>query len=394
MTEKKLSTLVINQVESLDVYNKLKAQGKINTDELYMISGEADQVSGIKGDKETTYRTGNVNLTPEDIGALPDTTEIPTKVSELENDSGYAKSADLATVAKTGSYVNLSDTPYISNEQISIKFRNNQGGTSTKVFTLNQASAATIDIYNPTKLSEFENDSGFLTEHQSLVDYAKTADLAKVATSGSYNDLTNKPTIGDGEISISYRNSTGGTTSNRFTLNDTMAHKIDIYTPTKLSEFTNDTNYATQDYVDQEVNTVKEAIPTKVSDLENDEELYINITGTNDTYTADKTFEEINAAFNNKRIYILFNGVIFFLVARNGQAFVFECRSQATVTRIMITINNDTVLSTFSLQTSNLVNTIDSTSTVNAYPSAKAVYDFVQNNNTSTTIITWSENVE
>ena len=34
-----------------------------------------------------------------------------------------------------------------------------------------------------------------MTEHQSLTGYAKTADLAKVATSGSYNDLSNKPTI-------------------------------------------------------------------------------------------------------------------------------------------------------------------------------------------------------
>ena len=37
--------------------------------------------------------------------------------------------------------------------------------------------------------------SQYLTEHQSLNGYAKTADLATVATSGSYNDLVNKPTI-------------------------------------------------------------------------------------------------------------------------------------------------------------------------------------------------------
>jgi hypothetical protein len=45
-------------------------------------------------------------------------------------------------------------------------------------------------------------DSKFLTEHQSLEDYAtkaelelkaNSADLAAVATSGSYNDLSNKP---------------------------------------------------------------------------------------------------------------------------------------------------------------------------------------------------------
>ena len=46
----------------------------------------------------------------------------------------------------------------------------------------------------PTKVSAFENDKGYLTEHQSLAGYAKTAELATVATSGSYNDLTDKPT--------------------------------------------------------------------------------------------------------------------------------------------------------------------------------------------------------
>ena len=37
--------------------------------------------------------------------------------------------------------------------------------------------------------------SQYLTEHQSLTGYAKTADLSTVATSGSYNDLSDKPTI-------------------------------------------------------------------------------------------------------------------------------------------------------------------------------------------------------
>lgn len=126
MTEKKLSTLVINQVESIDVYNLLKTQGKINQDELYLISGEPDTITGVKGNKETTYRTGNINLTPADIGALPDDTEIPVV---------------------------------------------------------------------PTNIGAFENDAGYLTQHQSLTDYPKKTELANVATSGDYTDLINTPTI-------------------------------------------------------------------------------------------------------------------------------------------------------------------------------------------------------
>ena len=47
----------------------------------------------------------------------------------------------------------------------------------------------------PTKVSEFENDAGYLIQHQDISGKANSADLATVATSGSYNDLLNKPFI-------------------------------------------------------------------------------------------------------------------------------------------------------------------------------------------------------
>lgn len=56
----------------------------------------------------------------------------------------------------------------------------------------------------PTKVSQLTNDSGYLTSIPSeyvteselnAKNYATTSSLAKVATSGSYNDLSNKPTI-------------------------------------------------------------------------------------------------------------------------------------------------------------------------------------------------------
>lgn len=52
----------------------------------------------------------------------------------------------------------------------------------------------------PTKTSDLINDSGFLTAHQDISGKANTADLATVATSGSYNDLINKPTIPAAQI--------------------------------------------------------------------------------------------------------------------------------------------------------------------------------------------------
>ena len=102
-TSKQISSLKINKVPSEAIYAKMVAQNLINDDELYLISGEADAITGVKGNKETTYRTGNINLTPADIGALPDTTEIPSKTSQLTNDSGFITDTEFADkVSKSG----------------------------------------------------------------------------------------------------------------------------------------------------------------------------------------------------------------------------------------------------------------------------------------------------
>lgn len=47
----------------------------------------------------------------------------------------------------------------------------------------------------PTNISSFTNDVGYLTQHQDISGKADMVDLAAVATSGDYDDLTNKPTI-------------------------------------------------------------------------------------------------------------------------------------------------------------------------------------------------------
>lgn len=56
------------------------------------ISGTFVPVTGVKGSSESSYRTGNVNLTAEDVGALPESTSIPSKTSDLTNDSGFLTS--------------------------------------------------------------------------------------------------------------------------------------------------------------------------------------------------------------------------------------------------------------------------------------------------------------
>ncbi len=93
--------------------------------------------------------------------------------------------------------------------------------------TLNELSAALND------------DANFAsTVTTALAAKADSADLATVATSGSYNDLSNKPTINDSTITIQKNGSLVGT----FTVNGS-AKTINIPVPTKTSDLTNDSNF-------------------------------------------------------------------------------------------------------------------------------------------------------
>ncbi len=64
---------------------------------------------------------------------------------------------------------------------------------STALNDLNTRLSGIENTTIPTKTSDLTNDSGFLTSHQDISGKANTADLATVATSGSYNDLSDKP---------------------------------------------------------------------------------------------------------------------------------------------------------------------------------------------------------
>lgn len=76
----------------------------------------------------------------------------------------------------------------------------------------------------PTNISAFANDSGYLTTHQDLSTYALKTELF----SGSYNDLTDVPVL-----VVSYND-----------LTDTPTIPT---VPTNVSEFTNDSGYLTDD---------------------------------------------------------------------------------------------------------------------------------------------------
>ena len=182
---------------------------------------------------------------------------VPTKTSELQNDSGFLTSAPVASVnGETGTvivksiqdsntnsimyklwvgskeqydaietkdeetlyYIKKDGTPIDIYELLDKKQDKLTVGTGISIVVDSEAGTSTINntmpnvqsdwnatdglsvILNkptiPTKNSQLENDSDYVTLTELAEEgYAKDSELSAVAKSGSYNDLTNKPTI-------------------------------------------------------------------------------------------------------------------------------------------------------------------------------------------------------
>jgi hypothetical protein len=114
---------------------------------------------------QPTVPTKTSDLT-NDSGFIT-SSDLPTKTSDLTNDgadgtSTYVEANELATVATSGSYNDLSNKPTIPTvNDATLTIQKN--GTSVATFTANSATATTANITVPTATSELTNDSGFIT---------------------------------------------------------------------------------------------------------------------------------------------------------------------------------------------------------------------------------------
>lgn len=253
-----------------------------------------DGINGTNGKDGTNGADGKTPVKGVDYFTQAEIQQVENNAAAKVDLSDYAKSADLSTVATSGSYEDLTNKPTIPDAyELPIASATTLGGVKvgsglditngvlsatgggvadavdwSKVQNKpNFADVATSGNYNdlsnkptipsveglaseayvnekvaaivipevPTKVSELENDKGYLTEHQSLAEYAKTADLAQIAKTGSYNDLADKPTIP----------STTGLASTKY-VDDKVGGIVIPEVPTKISAFENDSRYVTE----------------------------------------------------------------------------------------------------------------------------------------------------
>ena len=174
----------------------------------------------------------------QDISGKADKTEIPTRTSQLTNDSDFA-----------------------TNSSVDEKIANaNIGGTVDLT-----SYAKKTDL--PTKTSQLTNDSGFITEHQ---DISNKADKSEIPTKTSQlaNDNNFISSIPSEYITETELESKGYLTEHQSL--DNYALKSEIPTvPTKISQLQNDSNFISsipEEYVtEQELNNKGLATETFVT---------------------------------------------------------------------------------------------------------------------------------
>lgn len=109
-------------------------------------------------------KDGNVTLDAEDVGALPDDTVIPSKTSDLQNDSGFISTETDPTVP---SWAKASSKPsYTASEVGAVPTSRTVNGkalSSNITLTASDVSALPSSTSIPSKTSDLTNDSGFLT---------------------------------------------------------------------------------------------------------------------------------------------------------------------------------------------------------------------------------------
>lgn len=182
-------------------------------------------------------------------------------VAQLVNSAGQAANAAATAAANAANTaaqkVNVAQGPTYANKAVITNSSGNittgeiaTGMIATGAVTsakIADATIATGDIADSAVTSAKIADGTIVNADiasTAAIATSKISGLATVATSGSYTDLTNQPTIptvNNATLTIQKNGTAVGT----FTANASANKAVNITVPTKTSQLTNDSNYAT-----------------------------------------------------------------------------------------------------------------------------------------------------
>ena len=253
---------------------------------------------------------------------------IPTSASQLTNDSGYITSSALNGYA-TEAYVTAA-----TNDMATKTWVGQQGYLTQHQDISGKQDVSGMTAY--TETSAFTAHTADTTVHVTANE--KSAWNAKSDFSGSYNDLTDKPTLFSG----SYNDLTDKPTI-----------------PSKTSDLTNDSNFATSAYVDTKLsisdfNTYSGTVNTAIGNKANSSDVYTK------SQTSGAT--EISTALNAKLDTTAYTPT--------DLSNYYQKSETSGATQIADALSGK-------VDSSSVVTAVTSASTDNEIPTAKAVYDAI-----------------
>lgn len=211
-------------------------------------------------------------------------TDIPTKTSQLTNDSGFKTTDNNTTysLSKSGSTITLTASDGTtssvtdSNTTYSVATTSANGlmSNSDKTKLNGIATGATKVTIDSALSSTSTNPVQNKVINSALENKANTSDLSTVATSGSYNDLSNKPTIptvtndltnalkANYDTAYTHSQSTHAPTNAQANVIESIkvngtaqtitSKAVNITVPTKTSDLTNDSDYMVKSQYDSD----------------------------------------------------------------------------------------------------------------------------------------------
>ena len=292
---------VLDKITEKDIVNW---NSKSNFDGSYKSLTDKPAIPSIEGLASEEYvneAIENLQL-PSNLATIED---IPTKLSELENDSSYITDIELEE--------ELDSKGYLTEHQDLSEY------------------AKTKDI--PTKVSELENDSNYAMlsqihqhENKDILDSITSSQIEKwdnyTEFDGDYNSLINKPYIPQSTNDLVNNSGFISEIPDEYIteyqlLQKNYAKKENI--PTKVSELENDSNYIseipseyiTETELENVMNSIEKTVSSDTQPTEENVTLWVN-TSEDETMTVTRINDETvasNTTWSSEKVNTLINSL-------------------------------------------------------------------------------------
>lgn len=218
----------------------------------FMTSAEKTKLSGIAAGAEVNVQSDWDQTTTTADDYIKNKPSIPTKTSDLTNDSNFVSDANYVHTDNNYTTTEKNKLSGIAaGAEVNVQANWTQTTTTADDYIKNKPTLATVatsgsynDLSNKPTIPAAQVNSDW-DAVSGVAQILNKPTLATVATSGSYNDLSNKPTIptvNNATLTIQKN----GTNVQTFTANSSSNKTANITVPTTVAELSDASTYVTQ----------------------------------------------------------------------------------------------------------------------------------------------------